>query len=156
MSMRTFLHFSVIAVAALLSSHCAHIGQTLGLVPEKPEITLTGAEIKSASFANVVIEVKINIVNQDKRDLKVDNLNFDLLYGESVIGQGRIADKIAIQSHGQQAVDIPVNIQTGKLLGAAAEIMGGGALDKSRIRGQATLVTWLGSLDIPFDEKLVK
>ena len=155
MRLRVFRQVVLMAVVPL-ASHCAHIGQTLGLVPEKPEISLTGAKIKSASFANVVIEVKINIVNQDKRDLKVDNLNFDLLYGESVIGQGRIADKVAIQPLGQQDVDVPIDIQTGKLLGAAAEIMGGGALDKSRIRGQATLVTWLGSIDIPFDKKLVK
>ena len=146
----------VTTVSVALTSQCAHIGQSLGLVPEKPEIELTGARIKSASLVSVVIEVRINIVNQDKKDLKVNDLHFDLLYGDSVVGQGRIADKIDIKSHESQAVDVPVNIQTGKLLGAAAEIMGGGALDKSRIRGQATLITWLGSLDIPFDQKLVR
>ena len=155
MKLRVFTYF-VVTIGVLLLSHCAHIGQTLGIVPEKPEIELSGARIRSASLASVVIEVKINIVNQDKKDLKVDDLNFDLLYGDSVIGQGRIADKINIKSRGSQAVDIPVDIQTGKLLGAAAEIMGGAALEKSRIRGQATLVTWLGSLNIPFDQKLVK
>jgi LEA14-like dessication related protein len=147
---------SKILVGALvvLLSGCMHIGKSLGLIPEKPQITFADFRIQKATFVNIDTEIDLKVLNQDKKELKIDALHFDLQFADKIIGSGKSAQHIDIKPNEEQIVKFPIALRTTELMGAALEIMKDGAKDKLTIHGSADLDTWFGTVNVPFHHKL--
>jgi LEA14-like dessication related protein len=137
-------------------SGCVHLATSLGFMPKKPDISLADFQVKSASLSQIDVEVVLNVLNQDSKELEIDDLNFDLLLSETTLGSGRAAEKIAVKPNTKQSVQIPISLQTKELLGVAVDLMSGKAKDKARIRGSASIKTWAGFIAVPFDREIGK
>ncbi len=153
---RRFQSITFVAVICLSSSGCMHLASTLGLVPKKPEISLADFQVKSASLSQIEVEVVLNVLNQDSKQLQIDSLNFDLLLSETTLGSGHAAEKIALKANAAQKVQIPISLQTKEILGVAMDLINGKAKDKARIRGSASISTWAGVIPVPFDREIGK
>jgi LEA14-like dessication related protein len=138
----------------ILLSGCVHIGETLGLIPEKPKVAFADFRIQKASFVNIDSEIDLKVLNQDTKDLKIDTIIFDLRFSDKTIGSGKSAQPISIKPNEEQTVRFPISLKTSELMGAAMEIMKDGAKDKLAIQGSANLDTWLGTVHVPFNHKI--
>lgn len=146
----------VFVVFTSLATGCVHVAQTLGLVPKKPEISLTDLQVKSASLSKIDIDVVLKVLNQDSKDLRIDHLTFDLLMSDATLGTGSLAEKIDLKPNAEQRVQIPISLQTKELLGVAVDLMSGKAKEKARVRGSASIKTWAGLIPVPFDREIGK
>lgn len=134
-------------------SGCAHFRESLGLVPKKPKISFADFNVGKASLASIDFEIGLKVLNQDGNDLKIESIDFDLMFTDKIIGSGKSAKPIAMKPNEVQIVKFPISLKTSELLGTALELMKGTSKDKLGIRGTAALETWVGTVDVPFDHK---
>lgn len=147
---------SLLLIGCVWLSGCVHVGETLGLIPKKPKISFADFNVSKASLASINTEIDMKVLNQDAKDLKIQNINFDLIFTGDIVGSGTLAQAINIKPNEEQTVKFPVSLKTAQLFGAALELLKGSSKDKLEIRGTASVATWLGTIDVPFDHKLSK
>lgn len=156
MSLRRFVFVVMLGLIAAQMTSCLHMAETLGLVPKKPDIGLADFQIKSLSIDTIDVEVVIRVLNQDHRDLVVDDLSFDLFLSDIKLGSGATYEKVSLSPNAEQRVRVPISLRTKELMGAALNLMSGKTKEKARIRGSAHVKTWAGLLTIPFDREFGK
>lgn len=154
--LKNFL-FSVFCLFVVLeTSGCVHLAETFGLIPKKPEIALADFQVKSLSISTIDVEVVVSVLNQDERELQLDDLKFDLFLSDVKLGVGSTAEKVSLKPNAEQKVRVPISLQTKELMGAALNLMSGKTKEKARIRGTASINTWVGVLNVPFDREFGK
>jgi LEA14-like dessication related protein len=137
-------------------SGCVHIAKVFGLVPEKPKMEFASITIQKMSFTKVELEVGIDITNRDKRELELNNLQFELKFDTTVIGNGKLDRAIRIDSGQKSRAVIPVSIKVGEAALVTASLLNGSNKDQFRIVGLAEVGSIFGSIEVPFDHPIVK
>jgi LEA14-like dessication related protein len=115
-------------------------------VPRLPGFHLAGLEVRSVSFSDVALEVKLEIANPNRFPLPAGRLDYGVQVGghEVVRADGRGVSTVA--PGGREVVSIPVRLSLASAGRAAAGVAQGGPVDVA-VKGQASF----GGVPIPLD-----
>ncbi len=115
-------------------------------VPRLPAFGLDGVQLRSASLADVTVDVKVRVTNPNAFPLPVGGLSYSLTIGGSSVASGDGRSVAPVPANAAGVVAIPVRVS---LLGAglaATQLASGGEVDVG-LRGTAMF----GGIPIPID-----
>jgi LEA14-like dessication related protein len=107
-------------------------------LPKLPEFALAGLDVRSASFSDVTVDVRVRVKNPNAFAVPAGQLDYALAIGGNPVatGAGRALERVA--AGGSAVVAIPVRVDLARAGRAAADLARGGAVDVA-LKGKAEL-----------------
>lgn len=136
-------------------SSCTHLAQTLGILPQKPDVELKDVSVKAASFSGIDLDVVIDLTNKDVGRLFIAQLDFELWVNESAVARGQIPEALDLAPQESRTIGIPIKLKPSAVLAGLVTSLDSKTLD-AKIIGSITLNTVLGSLSVPFEREIMK
>jgi LEA14-like dessication related protein len=115
-------------------------------VPQLPSFGIEGLQVRSASLADVTVDVKLRVTNPNAFPLPAGGLSYSLRIGDSSVASGEGRSVAAVPPNGAGVVAIPVHVSLAGAGRVATQLASGGPVDVG-LRGTATF----GGLPIPID-----
>lgn len=115
-------------------------------VPRLPSFGLDGIQLRSASFQDVAVDVRLRISNPNAFPLPVGGLSYALALGGAPVASGEGRAVAPVPAGGAGVLAIPVRISFASAGRVAAQVAQGGPVDVA-LRGTATF----GGIPIPID-----
>jgi LEA14-like dessication related protein len=150
---RLVLSLIVLALATFGTS-CAHVASLLGLVPDKPKVEVKDVTLAMNGFDKVQVVASLLVENVDeRRDLDLQKLQYEILSNNEKIGTGEIADVIKLRPRESTIVKLPVSVSLSQLLKVGVSMLERPSLRKVQVKGEAEVGTWAGNYTHRFDLK---
>ena len=116
------------------------------------EIHLEGIQVRSIGATSASLEIRLRLHNPSTTTATLDRADYSV-YGNNIhLGDGRITERVDLPPGATRTVTTPFDLSY-SLLSTLWEVLKGENITW-RITGKAYLSNPLGTLTVPFDEKI--
>ncbi|MCB9477315.1 MAG: LEA type 2 family protein [Deltaproteobacteria bacterium] len=117
-----------------------------------PDVTIEDIRLRSANVSAIKTEVKLKVDNPNKRDLRVERVDYRLFIKDKQITEDSIDKEMLVKANDTASFDIPVTISTFALAGVDPNMLNKRQVPV-RIVGTVYLKTAVGTFPIPIEEE---
>jgi len=147
-TMRNPKFFIVAGLALIGSAGCAMFGK--GSFKE-PIVHFQNATITGVGVTGGSVEVELSVYNPNGFKLNGERLTYNVYIDKTLLGQGALAERFAVQDKDSTIVKLPVQFTYAGLGEAGRQLMNQGSVNY-RVTGDVTVGTPLGNFTRPYDQ----
>jgi LEA14-like dessication related protein len=118
------------------------------------EICLADVSVKSLSFVNATLEVRLRVYNPNSVTVTLDRVDYSLYVNDVYLGDGTIPREYYIPPGGTVTIITQFELSYSGALKTIWSYLAIGGKINWRMKGTAHIDTPIGTLDIPFDISL--
>jgi len=146
--MRKILVGSVAVAVAVGGAACASLGRQAF---QQPVVTFRDLRVEGVGLTGGTLDVILSVYNPNGYRLDATRVSYNLLVGNTPLGNGVLNSHFTVQSGDSTLVTLPVTLDYKGLSAAGQQLMGKGSVNY-RVTGDVTVAAIGTNFTIPYDQ----
>ncbi len=134
----------LLPILALLFVSC------LGMILEKPLVTLHKVTVSPRSFTELGLLLDLEVKNPNRFDITLTSFEYTVFLKGEPIGAGRLEKELLVPAAATTRLQAPVNANFKDMGAIFRALLAGGDKPPYAFEGRATIATFFGSRDFTF------
>lgn len=118
--MKKLVRITVVLLFIFVFSGC----NTVGMLVQKPEVTVSSVEIRSISFQNITLDMNLQLYNPNPIAVDLESFDYDFLIEETVFLRGNSSEGLNLAANGSSVITIPLTVDYKELYQAVSAMKG--------------------------------
>ena len=146
-------NFVMFSVLAAVTPGCTYLRETLGIVPQRPTVTIQDIQVMRLDFKELRLKVSFLVDNPNRFSLEFSDLNYVANLNDVEVAKGEYLDTMLFPAEDKKTITIPLSLNTKEALKIIAGTLGTQNHVRLNLVGTVIFHTTLGDMKVSFDDK---